>query len=241
MSAPTVPGRYPADVVIPEAPTASDGARVGDQVPHRRSYRGKRLLDLVVVSLIIVPAAVLCAIAALAHLLAHGRPVLFRQQRAGRDGRPFVLLKLRTMRNVPVGTEKPGDADTARVTAVGRVLRRTSLDELPQLVNVLRGQMSLVGPRPTLPYQVRRYTDRQQLRLLAAPGLTGLAQVHGRQRLSWTERIEWDLHYVARPSFRLDLVILFLTVWTVLGGGGATASHANDPIARNPERMLSGG
>ncbi|WP_405648086.1 sugar transferase [Streptomyces sp. NBC_00019] len=234
MTAPPLSGRYPAD-------PAPGGDRVGDRVPHRRSYRGKRPLDLVVVSLIIVPAALLCAIAALAHLLAHGRPVLFRQQRVGRDGRPFVLLKLRTMRSVPAGAEQPGDADTARVTAVGRVLRRTSLDELPQLVNVLRGQMSLVGPRPTLPYQVSRYTDRQQLRLLATPGLTGLAQVHGRQRLSWPERIEWDLRYVLRPSFRLDLAILFLSVWTVLAGGGATASHDNDPIARKPEGMLSGG
>ncbi|MEV0977929.1 sugar transferase [Streptomyces sp. NPDC049915] len=241
MTAPPLPGPYPAESVIPQAPTVMPGdARVGHHGPNLRSYRGKRLLDLVVVSLIIVPAALLCVIAALAHLVAHGRPVLFRQQRVGRDGRLFVLLKLRTMRDAPADTERPGDPDTARVTAVGRVLRRTSLDELPQLVNVLRGQMSLVGPRPTLPYQVRRYTDRQQLRLLVTPGLTGLAQVHGRQRLSWPERIEWDLRYVLRQSFRLDLVILFLTVWTVLAGGGATASHDNDPIARRSERMLSG-
>jgi sugar transferase EpsL len=220
-----------------QASTARPG---GNQVPHRRPYRGKRLLDLVVVGLIIVPAALLCAIAALAHLLAHGRPVLFRQQRVGRGGSPFVLLKLRTMRNAPDGPDTPGDPDVTRVTAVGRVLRRTSLDELPQLVNVLRGQMSLVGPRPTLPYQVRRYTDRQQLRLLAVPGLTGLAQVHGRQRLSWPERIEWDLRYVLRQSFRLDLAIMFLTIWTVLARGGATVSHDKDPIARSSERMLSG-
>ncbi|MER5510623.1 sugar transferase [Streptomyces sp. NPDC002766] len=237
MTAPPVPGRHRAGWAIAEASTARPG---GNQVPHRRPYRGKRLLDLVVLALIIVPAVLLCGIAALAHLLAHGRPVLFRQQRVGRGGRPFVLLKLRTMRNVPDGPDTPGDADVTRVTAVGRVLRRTSLDELPQLVNVLRGQMSLVGPRPTLPYQVRRYTDRQQLRLLATPGLTGLAQVHGRQRLSWPERIEWDLRYVLRQSFRLDLAIMFLTVWTVLAGGGATASHDKDPIARSPERMLSG-
>ncbi|MEU6687237.1 sugar transferase [Streptomyces sp. NPDC046832] len=240
MSAPPLPDGYPADAVVAEVPTATPGdAPLDNQVPQHTSYRGKRLLDLVIVCLIIVPTALLCAIAALTHLIAHGRPVLFRQQRVGRDGRLFVLLKLRTMRNDPVGQEKPGDADTARVTAVGRVLRRTSLDELPQLVNVLRGQMSLVGPRPTLPYQVRRYTDRQQLRLLATPGLTGLAQVHGRQRLSWPERIEWDLRYVLRQSLRLDLAILFLTVWTVLSGGGATASHDQDPIARSSERMLS--
>ncbi|MEU1267051.1 sugar transferase [Streptomyces sp. NPDC005799] len=237
MTAPPVPGRHRAGPATAKVSTARPG---DNQVPHRRPYRGKRLLDLVVLGLIIVPAALLCAVAALTHLLAHGRPVLFRQQRVGRGGRPFVLLKLRTMRNVPDGPDTPDDADVTRVTAVGRVLRRTSLDELPQLVNVLRGQMSLVGPRPTLPYQVRRYTDRQQLRLLATPGLTGLAQVHGRQRLSWPERIEWDLRYVLRQSFRLDLAILFLTVWTVLAGRGATASHDNDPIARRSERMLSG-
>jgi lipopolysaccharide/colanic/teichoic acid biosynthesis glycosyltransferase len=237
VTAPPVPGRHRPGWAMAQASTARPG---GNQVPHRRPYRGKRLLDLVVVGLIIVPAALLCAIAALAHLLAHGRPVLFRQQRVGRGGSPFVLLKLRTMRNAPDGPDTPGDPDVTRVTAVGRVLRRTSLDELPQLVNVLRGQMSLVGPRPTLPYQVRRYTDRQQLRLLAVPGLTGLAQVHGRQRLSWPERIEWDLRYVLRQSFRLDLAIMFLTIWTVLARGGATVSHDKDPIARSSERMLSG-
>lgn len=238
MTAPPVPGRrHRAGWAMAQTSTARPG---GNQVPHRRPYRGKRLLDLLVVGLIIVPAALLCAIAALAHLLAHGRPVLFRQQRVGRDSHPFVLLKLRTMRNVPCGSERPGDADPARVTAVGRVLRRTSLDELPQLVNVLRGEMSLVGPRPTLPYQVGRYTGRQRLRLLATPGLTGLAQVHGRQRLSWPERIEWDLRYVRHQSFWLDLAILVLTVWTVLARGGATVGHDNDPIAGRPERMLSG-
>ncbi|MDX3245458.1 sugar transferase [Streptomyces sp. ME18-1-4] len=241
MTAPPMPGRSRAGSVIAEAPTALAGdAGVGNQVPRGRSYRGKRMLDLVVVSLIIVPAALLCAIAALAHLLAHGRPVLFRQQRVGRDNHPFVVLKLRTMHDAPCDSTRPGDADQARVTAVGRVLRRTSLDELPQLVNVLRGEMSLVGPRPTLPYQVHRYTGRQRLRLLAAPGLTGLAQVHGRQCLSWPERIEWDLRYVRRQSFWLDLAILFLTVWTVLARGGATVGHDNDPIAGRPERMLSG-
>jgi lipopolysaccharide/colanic/teichoic acid biosynthesis glycosyltransferase len=241
MTAPPSPGRGREGPAITEAPTTLPGdAGVGSQAPLTRSYRGKRTLDLVVVSLIIVPAALLCAIAALAHLLAHGRPVLFRQQRVGRDSHPFVMLKLRTMRNAPRGPERPGDADPARVTAVGRVLRRTALDELPQLVNVLRGEMSLVGPRPTLPYQVHRYTGRQRLRLLAAPGLTGLAQVHGRQRLSWPERIEWDLRYVRHQSFWLDLAILFLTVWTVLARGEATVDHDDDPIAGRPERMLSG-
>ncbi|MFJ3305930.1 sugar transferase [Streptomyces sp. NPDC086549] len=240
MTAPLVPGQYRSGSANPEAATLPGAARPGNRVPHRVSYRGKRVLDLVVVGLVLVPAALLFLLAALAHLLAHGRPVLFRQQRVGRDGRLFVLLKLRTMRNVPGGSATPSGADAARVTAVGRVLRRTSLDELPQLVNVLRGEMSLVGPRPTLPYQVRRYTDRQQQRLRATPGLTGLAQVHGRQQLSWPERIEWDLRYVFHQSFWLDLAILCLTVWTVLARGGATADHDGDPIARKPERMPTG-
>ncbi|MFJ3235800.1 sugar transferase [Streptomyces sp. NPDC086787] len=241
MTASLLSGRYQSDTGIPETPATMPGdARVGGHEPQRRPYLGKRLLDLIVVSLVIVPAVVLCALAALAHLVAHGRPVLFRQHRVGRDGRLFLLLKLRTMRSAPAEPDGAGDTDNDRVTAVGRVLRRTSLDELPQLVNVLRGQMSLVGPRPTLPYQVRRYTERQQLRLLVTPGLTGLAQVHGRQQLSWPERIEWDLRYVLRQSFRLDLAILCLTVWTVMAGGGTTASHADDPIAHRSEGMLSG-
>jgi lipopolysaccharide/colanic/teichoic acid biosynthesis glycosyltransferase len=219
MTAPTVPGQHR----VSAAP-----------------YRGKRLLDVVVVCLIVVPASLLCAVAAAAHLLAHGRPVLFRQQRVGHHGRPFMLWKLRTMGNAAGGPGLPDGADLARVTTVGRVLRRMSLDELPQLLNVLRGEMSLIGPRPTLPYQVRRYTDRQRERLRAVPGLTGLAQVRGRQQLGWPERIEWDLRYVRHQSLRLDLTILLLTIWAVLARGGTTVSHDADPIARRPERMHSG-
>ncbi|WP_354637080.1 sugar transferase [Kitasatospora camelliae] len=212
----------------PPVPAAAAGGR--------RSYRGKRLLDLTVTCLLIAPAAVVCATAALAHLLAHGRPVLFRQCRVGRDGRLFVLFKLRTMGDPPDGPDTPEGPRAARVTAVGGVLRRLAIDELPQLINVLRGEMSLVGPRPTLPYQVGRYTGRQRLRLRAMPGLTGLAQVRGRQQLSWPERIEWDLQYLCRQSLLLDLTILLRTIWTVLARDGATASHEGDPIARRPER-----
>ncbi|WP_268874121.1 sugar transferase [Streptacidiphilus melanogenes] len=203
-------------------------------------YRGKRLLDLAVVCLALAPALVLCAAAAAAHLMAHGRPVLFRQPRVGRDGRPFVLWKLRTMADPKDESGRSAGADLARVTAVGRVLRRLSLDELPQLLNVMRGEMSLVGPRPTLAYQVHRYTDRQLVRLRALPGLTGLAQVRGRQRLTWPERIEWDLRYVRHQSLRLDLTILLLTVWAVLARGGTTVGHDNDPIARTSERIHPG-
>jgi lipopolysaccharide/colanic/teichoic acid biosynthesis glycosyltransferase len=203
-------------------------------------YRGKRLLDLAVVCVALVPALALCSAAGAVHLIAHGRPVLFRQRRVGRDGRPFLLWKLRTMSSPGKGARQPAADDVARVTPVGRVLRRLSLDELPQLINVVRGEMSLVGPRPTLPYQVRRYTDRQCGRLRALPGLTGLAQVRGRQRLTWAERIEWDLRYVRHQSLRLDLTILLFTVWAVLARGGTTVGHENDPIARTSERIHSG-
>lgn len=226
------------------APAAPEAHRPGPEALEEPAtappYRGKRLLDLVLVCLLLAPALVLCAAAAAAHLIAHGRPALFRQQRIGLDGRPFVMWKLRTMTDPGDQQGQPVGADVARVTAVGRVLRRLSLDELPQLLNVLRGEMSLVGPRPTLAYQVRRYTARQSGRLRALPGLTGLAQVRGRQRLSWPERIEWDLRYVRHQSLRLDLTILLLTVWAVLAHGGTTVGHGNDPIARTPERIHSG-
>jgi len=193
-----------------------------------------------------VPAAVLGAICALAIWLDDGRPVLFRQVRAGHAGRPFVLLKLRTMRAAADGAEQPAFPDAGGLTRSGRVLRRLSLDELPQLVNVARGEMSLVGPRPTLAYQVLRYDNRQRGRLAARPGLTGLAQIHGRNRMSWPQRIEWDLSYLRHLSLRLDLVILARTAWAVLGGDGVSGHPRRDPIAgclpggatpRNPPRI----
>lgn len=204
---------------------------IGTAAP-RRPYRGKRLLDLVALAAAALPALLAGAAAALALWLADGPPVLFRQQRAGLDGRPFVLLKLRTMRHgaIAIGAEE------SEVTAVGRVLRRLSVDEIPQLINVLRGDMSLVGPRPTLPYQVQRYDQRQRGRLSVLPGLTGLAQVHGRQQLSWPQRIEWDLRYVENQSLRLDVAVIILTVWTVLTGAGSTSTHDGDPIARLEKR-----
>ncbi|RAG85882.1 sugar transferase [Streptacidiphilus pinicola] len=198
------------------------------------------MLDLALVCLLLVPALVLCAAAAAVHVIAHGRPALFRQRRVGREGRPFMMWKLRTMADPAAGSGPPVCGDVAQVTAVGRVLRRLSLDELPQLLNVLRGEMSLVGPRPTLPYQVHRYTDRQRGRLRALPGMTGLAQVRGRQWLSWPQRIEWDLRYVRHQSLRLDLTILLFTAWAVLARGGTTVAHDDDPIARTTERMHSG-
>jgi lipopolysaccharide/colanic/teichoic acid biosynthesis glycosyltransferase len=159
-------------------------------------------------------------LAALAIKLSDGGPVLYRQQRVGKDGVPFELLKLRTM---VVGAEKLGagyavNRGDPRITRVGRVLRRLSLDELPQLLNVLRGEMSIIGPRPTLRYQVEQYTPRQRRRLEVRPGITGWAQIHGRATLPWEERIELDVWYVEHRSPRVDLKILLRTPRSLFGG-----------------------
>jgi lipopolysaccharide/colanic/teichoic acid biosynthesis glycosyltransferase len=158
--------------------------------------------------------------AAVAIKLDDGGPVLYRQTRVGKDGKDFELLKLRTM---VVGAETQGagyavDRGDARITRVGRVLRRLSLDELPQLWNVVRGEMSLIGPRPTLRYQVDRYDERQRHRLDVRPGLTGWAQIHGRAELPWADRIELDLWYVEHRSPRVDLKILLRTPRALFGG-----------------------
>jgi lipopolysaccharide/colanic/teichoic acid biosynthesis glycosyltransferase len=186
------------------------------------TYRGKRALDVVVAGTVLVLAAPVLAVAALLiRLETHGHPI-YRQRRVGRDGAPFDLYKLRTMVS---GAESIGpglalnEGDT-RITRLGAILRRYSLDELPNLVNVLRGEMSVVGPRPTVQVQVDRYTERQRGRLLVPPGLTGWAQIHGRASLPWSERIELDLWYVEHASLRLDLRILWRTVRMVVGGHG---------------------
>lgn len=201
---------------------------------NRRSdcprYRGKRLLDLIIVALVALPAIVIGMVSALAILLEDGRPVLFRQVRVGCSGRQFVLLKLRTMTRIK--RSKDAFPDPQDFTSIGRLLRRLSIDELPQLINVLRGEMSIVGPRPTLPYQVQRYDSRQTGRLRVQPGLTGLAQVNGRNGLTWPERIECDLQYVATQSLWLDLKVLARTVQVILVGDGVAGNSRNDPIAR---------
>ena len=158
--------------------------------------------------------------AALAIKLEDGGPILYRQRRVGRDGEEFELLKLRTM---VVGAERQGSGFAVnegdpRITKVGRALRRLSLDELPQLWNVVRGDMSLIGPRPTLRYQVERYTPRQRRRLEVKPGITGWAQIHGRARLPWDERIELDVWYVEHRSPLVDLKILLRTPLALFAG-----------------------
>jgi lipopolysaccharide/colanic/teichoic acid biosynthesis glycosyltransferase len=186
------------------------------------SYRGKRALDVTVAAvLLVLSAPVLAIVTVLIRLESHGHPI-YRQRRVGLDGEPFDLYKLRTMVS-GAETIGPGlalnEGDT-RITRLGALLRRTSIDELPNLVNVLRGEMSVVGPRPTVQVQVDRYTDRQRGRLRARPGLTGWAQIHGRASLPWNERIELDLWYVEHASLWLDLKILWRTVHMVLGGHG---------------------
>ena len=172
-----------------------------------------RALDVAGATAGLLLASPLLAAAAAAIKLEDGGPILYRQRRVGRHGREFELLKLRTM---VVGAEREGagfavNAGDPRITRVGRVLRRLSLDELPQLLNVIRGEMSLIGPRPTLAYQVERYTPRQRRRLEVKPGITGWAQVHGRARLPWDERIELDVWYVENRSPWLDVKILART------------------------------
>jgi lipopolysaccharide/colanic/teichoic acid biosynthesis glycosyltransferase len=182
----------------------------------------------VLLALSAVPAVLVVAVCAVAIKLSSRGPVFFRQERVGRGERPYELVKLRTMRQGPRTSPSP---EASEVTAIGKVLRRLGLDELPQLWNVARGEMSFVGPRPTLAYQVARYTPRQRERLTVRPGLTGLAQVRGRNLLDWASRIELDLEYVQRQSLRLDLGILARTLPALARGSGVTGHPQDDPIA----------
>jgi len=181
-----------------------------------------RVADLLLAVVGLVLAAPLLAIAAIAIKLTSRGPVIYRQRRAGRGGAPFELYKLRTMRPGadPVGVGTPVLQDDPRVTSIGRILRRFSLDELPNLVNVLRGDLAIVGPRPTLEAQVDLYTPRQRRRLEVKPGLTGWAQVNGRAGIPWEERIELDVWYVDHRSVGLDLRILARTVRLLATGHG---------------------
>jgi lipopolysaccharide/colanic/teichoic acid biosynthesis glycosyltransferase len=184
--------------------------------------RRKRALDVLVAGgVLALSGPLLVAAAVLIRLETHGH-ALYRQRRVGRDGTPFELYKLRTM---VTGAEHMGaglalDEGDDRITRIGAFLRRTSLDELPNLVNVLRGEMSVVGPRPTVQVQVDRYTPRQRRRLEALPGLTGWAQVNGRASLPWHERIELDVWYIENASLRLDLRILARTLHMAVTGHG---------------------
>jgi sugar transferase EpsL len=186
----------------------------------------KRVIDVLGASTALVVLSPLLAVVAVLVRVRMGPPVLFRQLRPGREGRPFELTKFRTMtdRRGPDGALLP---DAQRLTALGRFLRRTSIDELPELVNVVRGDMSLVGPRPLLMEYLPRYSPEQARRHEVRPGVTGWTQVNGRNDLTWEEKFALDVWYVDHRSTRLDLEILGRTVSQVLGGQGVSApGHA---------------
>jgi lipopolysaccharide/colanic/teichoic acid biosynthesis glycosyltransferase len=196
----------------------------------------RRAFDVAVAGTALVIAAPFLLVAVVAIRLESKGSAIYRQRRVGKGGEPFDVLKLRTM---VTGAEHMGaglavsEGDT-RITRVGRLLRRTSLDEVPNLINVLRGDMAIVGPRPTVPVQVDRYTERQRGRLAVKPGITGWAQVNGRTELAWDERIELDLWYIEHRSWRLDLQILWRTIRMVLGGEGLYRGET--PAWRDPPR-----
>jgi lipopolysaccharide/colanic/teichoic acid biosynthesis glycosyltransferase len=182
----------------------------------------KRILDLVVSLGTLVVLSPVLLIGIIWIRIDSPGPVFFRQVRVGKDGRDFRIWKFRTMR---IGSPEQGpgvviEAGDPRITRAGRLLRKWSLDEIPQLLNVLKGEMSVVGPRPTLRYQVEQYSPRQRRRLSVLPGITGWAQIHGRNLLSWPERIEYDVWYVDNWSFWLDLKILARTPWVLFGKQG---------------------
>jgi lipopolysaccharide/colanic/teichoic acid biosynthesis glycosyltransferase len=216
-----------------QRPEAGDTGQQRLEVPvtPRRVGRGlPRLVDLTLAALGLALASPILLISAIAIRLESRGPAMYRQRRVGRDGTVFELFKLRTMRQGadPIGVGTAVTADDPRVTRVGRLLRRFSLDELPNLINVLRGEMAIVGPRATLPAQVELYTPRQRRRLELRPGVTGWAQIHGRAGIPWEERIELDVWYVENRSVRLDLRILARTPSALLGGVGTAAV---DPYA----------
>jgi lipopolysaccharide/colanic/teichoic acid biosynthesis glycosyltransferase len=188
----------------------------------------RRLLDIAVSAPALMLSAPLLLVAVLAIRIESRGRAIYRQRRAGKDGVAFDLYKLRTMVDGAehIGAGLAVNANDSRITRVGALLRRTSLDELPNLLNVLRGEMSLIGPRPTLPIQVEQYSDRQRRRLEVKPGITGWAQVNGRAALRWADRIELDLYYIEHRSLALDLKILARTPAMVLGGSGLYKGQA---------------
>jgi sugar transferase EpsL len=196
----------------------------------------KRVTDIVLAGSALLISAPLMAAIALAIRLSMGRPILFRQMRPGYRGKPFKLLKFRTM-NAARDARGGRLPDAERLTPIGRLLRRLSLDELPQLWNVLRGDMSLVGPRPLLMQYMDRYTPEQARRHDTKPGITGWAQVHGRNGLTWPEKFSLDLWYVDNWSWWLDIRILRRTVWQVLKREGISQpGHATMPELSASER-----
>lgn len=208
--------------------------------PHQVGYdRLKRLIDITVAGTAMLATAPLQAVVAALVAKDLGRPVLFRQERPGLGGRPFTILKFRSMR-AGDGEVTP-ESDAARLTPLGRLLRSTSLDELPSLWNVVHGDMSLVGPRPLLMQYLPLYSEEQARRHHVRPGLTGLAQVRGRNLVSWEDRFALDVEYVERRSLRLDLRILAETVTAVVGRRGVSSatSATMEPFTGAPPAVPS--
>ncbi|WP_206445699.1 sugar transferase [Agrococcus sp. KRD186] len=184
--------------------------------------RAKRPLDMIVSGIAVLVFSPLLAAIGVAIKVESRGSVLFSQSRVGKEGEVFRVLKFRSMLDPQQSIKADGTemTNSERVTNVGRILRRVSLDELPQLCNVWRGEMSLVGPRPALPYQVERYTDQQRVRLTVRPGLTGLAQVSGRNSLTWDEKIALDVEYCRNLTLKTDLRILLRTAHAILSSDG---------------------
>jgi lipopolysaccharide/colanic/teichoic acid biosynthesis glycosyltransferase len=182
----------------------------------------RRAFDVAVAGAGLVLSSPVLALAMVAIRLESRGGAIYRQRRVGKDGREFDVLKLRTMVDGAehIGAGLAVNTGDARITRIGKLLRRTSLDELPNLVNVLKGEMAIVGPRPTLPSQVAQYTERERGRLAIRPGITGWAQVNGRTSLPWAQRIELDLWYIEHRTWRLDLTILWRSARMVVGGEG---------------------
>lgn len=190
----------------------------------------RRLLDLTVATVGLVLLLPVLLVVAVVVRFSLGSPLLFRQVRAGRHGRPFTIYKFRSMRN-PQGPIELDADDEPRLTTVGRLLRATSLDELPELFNIIKGDMALVGPRPLPPEYLERYSPQQARRLEVTPGLTGWAQVKGRNMLSWEDRFALDVYYVDHQSLWFDLKILAMTVVRVLRRDGISAEgHTSSPV-----------
>ena len=197
-----------------------------DDAAAMNGYPGKRLVDLAISLLALLIFAPLMLVIAVLVALRMGRPVLFRQMRPGFQSRPFAILKFRTMRNAVDARGNPLP-DRERLTKLGRFLRATSLDELPGLWNVVKGEMSLVGPRPLLMDYGPYYTERERLRFTVRPGVTGWAQVNGRNDVPWDQRLQYDVWYVEHCSFLLDFKILLLTVVKVLRRSNVMADPTN--------------
>jgi lipopolysaccharide/colanic/teichoic acid biosynthesis glycosyltransferase len=228
---------------------AEQQQRLDVPAPESGSRRGlPRVADVAIAGVSLLLASPLLLLAAIAIKLESRGPVIYRQRRVGKDGVVFELFKLRTMRRGadPVGVGTAVVERDPRVTRSGRVLRRFALDELPNLVNVLSGQMAMVGPRATLPAQVELYTPRQRRRLELRPGVTGWAQVHGRAGIPWEQRIELDVWYVEHRSPWLDLRILARTPFSLIGGQGTSApdpyagASPDSPLRRAAEREAAG-